>query len=183
MDRYWRARLPPRPARARIGLVWSSNPPGVSPQDDDQRAQKSLPLTAYAALTDIVGVAWVSLQVGAGRDELLQSAAAAAIFDPADGIRDFADTAAIVAQLDLVITVDTSVAHLAAAMGKPVLMLLKYNSAMFWVTERDDSPWYPGTLRIVRQIEAGDWNGAVTRARKVVEAFLDQQSLWDYETR
>ncbi len=180
---HWRARLPPRQARARIGLVWSSNPWGGGRQDDDQRAEKSLPLADYAALTDITGVAWVSLQVGAGRDELLQCAAAPAIFDPADGIRDFADTAAIVEQLDLVITVDTSVAHLAGAMGKPVLMLLKFSGGMFWLTERDDSPWYPGTLRIVRQTAAGDWSGAVARARKLVETFLDRHSLWDSETR
>lgn len=179
---YWRERLPPRPARARIGLVWSSGQWGDM-KYDEQRVKKSLPLAEYAALTAIIGVTWISLQIGAGRDELAHSIPGQAIVDPADGIRDFADTAAIVEQLDLVITVDTSVAHLAGAMGKPVLMLLQYSSGMFWLTERDDSPWYPGTLRIVRQSVAGDWAGTVVRARNIVEAFLDQRSLWNSATR
>ena len=178
----WSERLPTGAARARIGLVWSSGQWG-NLRYDGQRAEKSLPLAEYAALANITGVCWISLQLGAGREELAQPPPGLAIFDPAADIRDFADTAAIVEHLDLVVTVDTSVAHLAGAMGKPVLMLLKSSGGTFWLTERDDSPWYPGALRIVRQSTAGDWAGAVARARELVEAFLEQHSLWDCETR
>lgn len=178
----WSDRLPTGAVRARIGLVWSSGQWG-NLKYDGQRTEKSLPLAGYAALANITGVRWISLQLGAGRDELAHPPPGLAIFDPATDIHDFADTAAIVEQLDLVITVDTSVAHLAGAMGKPVLMLLKSSGGTFWLSERDDSPWYPGSLRIVRQSAAGDWAGAVARARKLVEAFLEQHSLWDCETR
>ena len=179
---YWRERLPAAPARARIGLVWCSSHWG-NMHDHNAGARKSLPLAEYAALSDIAGVTWISLQIGTGRDELAHPPPGLAIFDPADGIRDFADTAAIVEQLDLVITIDTSVAHLVGALGKPVLMLLNSNSGHSWLFERDDSPWYPGVMRIVRQQAAGDWAGTVARAHKVVEAFLDQRSIWDSATR
>jgi ADP-heptose:LPS heptosyltransferase len=79
---------------------------------------------------------------------------------------DFADTAAYIASLDLVISVDTAVAHLAAAMGKPVWLLLPYLPDWRWLTERDDSPWYP-TMRLFRQPTAGDW---ATPIRRVAEA-------------
>jgi ADP-heptose:LPS heptosyltransferase len=79
-----------------------------------------------------------------------------------DEVRDFADTAAIVANLDLVISVDTSVVHLAGAMGKPVFLLDRYDHCWRWLSGRDDSPWYPG-LRIFRQGRPGEWAPVIAR--------------------
>ena len=75
-------------------------------------------------------------------------------------LKDFADTAALIAQLDLVVTIDTSIAHLAGALGKPVWIMLQHNADWRWLLERDDSPWYP-TARLFRQRRAGDWESVV----------------------
>ena len=82
---------------------------------------------------------------------------------------DFADTAAVVAGLDLVIAVDTAVAHLAGAMGRPVWMLSRFMGCWRWLRDREDSPWYPG-MRIFRQERAGDWAGVMGRVRSALEA-------------
>jgi hypothetical protein len=79
-------------------------------------------------------------------------------------VTDFADTAALVANLDLVISVDTSVAHLAGALGRPVWLLSRYDGCWRWLHGRDDSPWYPG-MRIYRQERPGDWSGVIRRVR------------------
>ena len=84
------------------------------------------------------------------------------------GVADFADTAAIVAGLDLVVSVDTAVAHLAGAMGRRVLLLDRYDNCWRWLSGREDSPWYPGVLRILRQGSPGDWRGVLARAAAAV---------------
>ena len=76
------------------------------------------------------------------------------------GVDDFADTAALISHLDLVVSVDTAVAHLAGALGKPVWILLPYAADWRWMLERNDSPWYP-SMRLFRQQQAGDWAGVV----------------------
>ncbi len=86
-----------------------------------------------------------------------------------DEVTDFADTAALIGGLDLVIAVDTAVAHLAAALGKPVWMLSRFMGCWRWLRDRDDSPWYP-TLRIFRQQRAQDWDGALARVRDALVA-------------
>ncbi len=81
-----------------------------------------------------------------------------------DDIRDFADTAAIISLLDVVITVDTAVAHLAGALGKPVVILLPYAADFRWMRDRDDTPWYP-TAKLMRQPAFGDWDSVIVRLR------------------
>jgi hypothetical protein len=81
-----------------------------------------------------------------------------------DEVTDFADTAALIEALDLVISVDTSTAHLAGALGKPVWLLNRFDSCWRWMRARDDSPWYP-SLRLFRQEAMGDWDGVVRRVR------------------
>ena len=93
-------------------------------------------------------------QVGADAGEA--QATGLAPLDLTAELRDFDATAALIANLDLVVSADTSVAHLAAALGKPVLLLMRRESGLFWLHDREDSPWYP-TMRILRQADSGDW--------------------------
>lgn len=150
----WQARLPQ--ARPRVGLVWKSQP-GRSNAD-----LRSLPgLAALAPLWSVPGIVFVSLQKSGGEDEARQPPPGQPLPHLGSDITDFADTAAIVAQLDLVICVDTAIAHLAGALGKPCWVLLPWQADWRWLLERDDSPWYPGVLRLFRQPRMGDWEGVV----------------------
>jgi ADP-heptose:LPS heptosyltransferase len=90
-------------------------------------------------------------------------------------LHDFEDTAALVDQLDLVISVNTSVAHLAGALGKPVWLLNRFDTCWRWMTERDDSPWYP-TMKIFRQPVAGDWDSVLAQVRAELQSFLSPDS-------
>jgi hypothetical protein len=96
-----------------------------------------------------------------------------------DQVEDFADTAALIEGLDLVITVDTAVAHLAGALGKPVWVLSRYDGCWRWLMERDDSPWYP-TLRLFRQAAPGDWDSVIARvSAKLAEVVAGRlQPIW-----
>jgi ADP-heptose:LPS heptosyltransferase len=113
-----------------------------------------------APLAAVPGIQLVSLQKGPASAEI--SAAGFDLLDVMDEVRDFADTAAIVANLDLVISVDTSVVHLAGAVGKPVFLLDRYDTCWRWLSGREDSLWYP-TLRIFRQQRSGDWAPVIAR--------------------
>ena len=175
----WRSVLGPRAPGGplRVGLVWSSvvwSGAGMGLV----RMDKSIALAQFAPLAALTHVEWYCLQVGAGRDELAQCPAGLALRDPAQDIVDFADTAAIIENLDLVLSVDTSVVHLAGAAGKPVIMLLKHTSGMFWLQDRDNSPWYP-SLRIVRQNAAGDWHDAILRAADLIRRFAQTGALFE----
>jgi ADP-heptose:LPS heptosyltransferase len=98
-----------------------------------------------------------------------------------DALTNFNETAALVHQLDLVVTVDTSVAHLAGAMGKPVWLLLQHNPDWRWLLDRDDSPWYP-TVRLFRQPGPGEWDAVIGRvARELV--MLTQPSAGAFQAR
>jgi tetratricopeptide (TPR) repeat protein len=142
--------------RRRVGIVWAGSPSFANDRF------RSMPLAALDALAGVPDIAWFSLQKGAARAQLEGSALKA--FDLTDHVDDFADTAAFVEQLDLVIAVDTSVAHLAGALGKPVWVLLPANYDWRWMLDRDDSPWYP-TMRLFRQTTLGDWAPVVESVR------------------
>jgi hypothetical protein len=102
-------------------------------------------------------VRWISLQKTDDPAKRADAANAARLIDWTDEIADFADTAALIENLDLVISVDTSVAHLAAAMGKPVWLLNRFAGCWRWLRDRDDSPWYP-SVRIFTQLQRDNWN-------------------------
>jgi tetratricopeptide (TPR) repeat protein len=159
----WRERLPRR--HPLIGLVWS----GERTHDNDRN--RSLRLETLLPLLQMPDVTFVSLQHEV-RDEdagLLQEQPA--VVHAGDRLRDFADTAAAVSLLDVVISADTAVAHLAGAMGKPLLLLLPFGADFRWLRERDDSPWYP-TARLFRQPEFGDWASVIeTLRRELTRAF------------
>jgi tetratricopeptide (TPR) repeat protein len=148
----WAERLGRR-TRPRIGLVWSGSAVHVNDRNRSLSLAQVLPLISERA-------EWISLQ-----KEVRGADAAVLAADPrirtfAEHLTDFAETAALIQHLDLVITVDTSVAHLAAAMGKPTWILLPLNPDFRWLTGRSDSPWYP-SVRLFRQPRFGDW-AAVT---------------------
>jgi tetratricopeptide (TPR) repeat protein len=152
----WAETLPA--GKFRVGLVWAGEPRGYDPAALALDRRRSLPFAALRPILDVPGATFVSLQTGEAAAE-----ADGAICNLMGSVKDFADTAAIVANLDLVISVDTAVAHLAAGMGKPVWLLDRYDNCWRWLTGRDDSPWYP-TLRIFRQAAMGDWDPVIERA-------------------
>jgi hypothetical protein len=115
-------------------------------------------LRTFAPLASISGVRLVSLQKGPGREQLSELADRMEVLDLADELVDFADTAALMSNLDLVITVDTAVAHLAGAIGLPVWLVLPSFPDWRWMLDRDDSPWYP-SMRLFRQTAWGEWEG------------------------
>ena len=149
----WRERLA-QYATPRIGLAWSGRPTHVNDHN------RSIPLVALAPLFG-GDARFVSLQ-REYRDSDLADLESLPIIRFDDAIVDFADTAAIVDELDLVITVDTAVAHLAGALGKPVWIMLPRVPDWRWLLERDDSPWYP-TARLFRQPRVGDWSSVIAR--------------------
>ena len=149
----WRARLQALlpPATRRIGIVWA----GRSTHSND--LNRSMSLSTFAPIAALDGISLVSLQKGPGQGATADYFERAPLLNLGAEIADFADTMAVVEALDLVVTVDTAVAHLAGAMGKPVWILLPYSPDWRWLLQRSDSPWYP-TARLFRQPSPGDWN-------------------------
>jgi tetratricopeptide (TPR) repeat protein len=159
----WKPRLPKlawhgTKRMRRIGVVWAGNP-GFKGD-----ATRSVGLRNMAPLLAGKGVQFVSLQqkLRDGDSEILR--AHPNVLHLGDALEDFQDTAAIISLLDLVITTDTSVAHLAGALAKPVWVLLEFTPDWRWLLEREDCPWYP-TARLFRQRALGDWHGVVERVR------------------
>jgi hypothetical protein len=151
---YWRDRLPLDHPRA--GFVWSGSP---THKNDSNR---SIALARMAPLFEDSPMQCVGLQTelrDADRDTLR---GLPNLVHLGDGIRDFADTAAIISLLDVVVAVDTAVAHLAGALGKPVVILLPYAADFRWMRDRYETPWYP-TAKLMRQPAFGDWDSVITR--------------------
>ncbi len=134
----------------KVGLVWAAESASLNTQ------LRSVGLNHLAPLSELAGIHWHSLQVGCAADELATSAFAGQIADWGHRFTDFGDTARAIGELDLVISVDTCVAHLAGALGKPVWSLLPFDVDWRWMLRRTDSPWYP-TMRLFRQGKRGDW--------------------------
>lgn len=145
--------LPAKTAKERVGIVWAGRPE----HSDD--AQRSLPLSYVSSILDTRPDAqWISLQIGNRASEHL--AFGGRILDMSSVIRDFSDTAAILANLDHVITVDTAVGHLAGSMGVPVSLLVAYSTDWRWGLGRNSTPWYPNHT-VFRQSAPGDWSGVI----------------------
>ena len=166
----WTARLAPLP-RPRVGLAWS-----VLARDDHGfvTRHKSIPPEALAPFVRSAGAAFVSLQPGAAGDPKAFGADASRIADHRAGITDFAATAALIASLDLVVSADTAVAHVAGALGIPVWLLDRYNSCWRWRLSADTSPWYP-TMTIFRQSRFGEWRGVVDRVAARLPAWWNER--------
>jgi Flp pilus assembly protein TadD len=147
----WSARIAPLPGR-KVGLVWSGNPVYRS------NRRRSIPPDLLATLGKVAGASFISLQKGIPQDAL----PAMPMTDWTESLNDVADTAALIMGLDLVISVDTMVAHLAGALGRPVWLLNRFDTDWRWMRDRDDSPWYP-TMRIIRQPAPGAWEPVITK--------------------
>jgi tetratricopeptide (TPR) repeat protein len=159
----WRERL--QGDSLRIGLAWAGN------AKHPHEFWRSIPLEQLAPLTHLEGTTFYSLQMGPPAGQLKQLGSRARIIDLQDEQQDFADTAAIVANLDLVISIDTSAAHLAGAMGKPVWVLLHQSPDWRWLLDREDSPWYP-TARLFRQSTLGNWQDVVARVERELRGLV-----------
>ena len=146
----------------KIGIVWAGNP---MHQRDHLR---SVPLTQFAALFEHTGARFFSLQKGGPEGELARIASDRVV-DLSPHLHDFRDTAAAIARLDLVLTVDTSVAHLAAALGRETWIMITHVPDFRWMLERADSPWYP-TVRLFRQPAPRDWTTVITDVRRALRA-------------
>jgi tetratricopeptide (TPR) repeat protein len=162
----WRNRVGDAPG-LKVGLVWAGNP---THKGDRHR---SIALTQFAILRDVPNVNWFSLQMGPATSQL--PAAPFPIVDLAPGLNDFADTAAALQALDLLITVDTSCAHLAGALARPVWTMLQFDPDWRWMLDRFDTPWYP-TMRLFRQTTPGDWNLVVESIASALAEFRVSRS-------
>lgn len=159
----WKPLLPQRGFK--VGLVWKGA------KDHRNDLNRSLPsLASLAPLWEVPEVSFVSLQKRQGEQEAMAPPPGQPLLALGHDMKDFADTAAIVSELDLVICVDTAVAHLAGALGKPVWVLLPaWGTDWRWLQDRGDSPWYPGVMRLFRQKTPGDWSATVMEVAQALQ--------------
>jgi tetratricopeptide (TPR) repeat protein len=157
----WRERLAAYPGR-RIGLVWGGNPKHKNDRN------RSCPLAVFKPLLDLPGISWFSLQKGEPARQLAEIEPGK-IIDLGPEFQDFADTAAALEALDLLITVDTSVAHVAGALGRPAWVMIPKAPDWRWLLDREDSPWYP-SLRLFRQEGVSGWHGVRDRIAEALMA-------------
>jgi len=148
-----------------VGIVWAGKP---THQNDKNRSCR---FTDFIELLGVPGVTVYSLQKGPREDDISDNGCDALVLNLGNRLNDFADTAAVIQQLDIVITVDTSVAHLAGALGKPVWVLIPFAPDWRWMTDSDTSPWYP-TMRLFRQKIHGDWDSVFVSVRRALREEL-----------
>ncbi len=166
-----------RPAEATgaltVGLVWAGDPRPAALRSNLIDRRRSTTLATLAPLLDLAGIRFVSFQLGAASDDLERHG----LPDALAGVADFADTAARLAGIDLLITVDTAMAHLAGGLGLPVWMLSRHDGCWRWLERRTDTPWYP-TMRIFRQPAPGDWAGMIDEVRSMLGTAARAGSAW-----
>jgi Flp pilus assembly protein TadD len=155
----------------KIGLVWAGKSRVAQPHAVAIDQRRSMRLRDMTPLLNVPRCSFVSLQLGPPASQMQALPEGALLSDVRRGMEDWADTAGLIVGLDLVIAVDTAVAHLAGALGKPVWLLNRFDSCWRWFLGRDDTPWYP-TMRLFRQTSRGDWAGVIERVRQALEARL-----------
>ena len=160
---YWKEKLGER-SKPRVGLVWSGGFRSDQPETWAVNRRRNIPLVKFASLKH-PDIEFYSLQKGQpGESELTELTRTnwdgPDIVNFTNELKDFSDTAALIDNLDLIVTVDTSTAHLAGALGKPVWILNRFDSCWRWLVDRTDSPWYP-TAKLYRQEKADDWDHVV----------------------
>jgi hypothetical protein len=160
----WRERIQPDHS-FKIGVVWSGNP------KYKKNRVRSCSLETFSPLAEHNEITFYSLQKGDAAEQAKNPSNNMKLVDLTDEINDFSDTAAFIEHLDFIITVDTAVAHLAGAMGKPVWTLLPFVPDWRWMLDREDSPWYP-TMKLFRQTSPGDWDSVIMRIKEELKEFL-----------
>jgi hypothetical protein len=161
----WQSRLGPRDGKLRVGLTWAGNPQFKSDRF------RSINFDMLAPLATVPGVRFFSLQKGPAGQQLKNLPSGMDLIDLGPELRDFADTAAVMQALDLIVTTVTSIPHLAGALARPVWVMLQKVPHFTWLLDREDSPWYP-TMRLFRQKNMGDWQDVIER---VAEALKKQE--------
>ena len=146
----------------KVGIVWA----GILKHPNDNN--RSVELQQFSVLFDVEACQFFSLQVGKRRNDIIRYHYSNTIIDLGGDFSNFSDTAAAILELDLVISVDTAVAHLAGALGKPIWVLLPFMPDWRWLLEREDTPWYP-TMRLFRQTNTRDWAGVLQKVRFALE--------------
>jgi tetratricopeptide (TPR) repeat protein len=162
--------------RLKVGLVSSGSPPTEYLHATLMDERRSLPhVAAYAPLLDVAGIAFISLHKDPRkRVEMRELPEALRPFDPMAEVEDFSDTAALIRNLDLVVTTDSAVAHLAGALNTPCWLLLNSDSDWRWLHTRADSPWYPHALRLFRQREAGNGDAVISEVEAALRDWAGQ---------
>ncbi len=160
--------ITPYQERFKVGIVWTGNP------NNPANLERSCAPSDFALLNGVPGVKLFSLQFGPP-GQMFDQLQEFLITPLAHVLGDFASTAAVVARMDLIITVDTSMAHLAGALGMPVWTILQYPSEWRWMVERSDSPWYP-TMRLFRQQRSGDWQSVFFNVREELNKLVASQN-------
>lgn len=158
--------VPPE-TRLMVGIAWNGSP------GNEYDNPRSCPLENFLQLMNIPDASFFSLQNGEPTTHPADGAGEQLIMDAGERIKDSADAAAMISQLDLVITVDTAVAHLAGALGQPVWVLLPFSAGWRWLTERDDSPWYPSS-RLFRQSRPGHWQDVIDEVEKALAKLAER---------
>jgi tetratricopeptide (TPR) repeat protein len=158
--RAWKSRIP-KDERKKVGFIWANKP---------NPANRCPTPGAWSPIAKVGGVWFCSLQRSDVGEDARTPPPGLDLTDWTTELRDFADTAALIENLDLVVTVDTAAAHLAGALGKPVWMLLKFAPDWRWMLRRSDSPWYP-TMRLFRQPALGDWDTPIAEICRELTAF------------
>jgi tetratricopeptide (TPR) repeat protein len=166
-EKYWRKRLNEK--NFKVGIVWA----GRSTHKDDHH--RSCVLDHFKPLFEIPGIELIGLQKGSAAALAAKLASRKGFANFGEVLEDFADTAGLIQNLDLVISVDTAVAHLAGAMGKPVWVLLPYVADWRWFLDRNDSPWYP-TMRLFRQKKRGCWDEALQYVADEISQWVHQRT-------
>ncbi len=159
----WKDKTKEHKSEFKVGLSWAGNPKHKNDRN------RSFPLETFAPLVKFDNIVFYSLQKGKGSKQAKNPPHGMKLIDYTDEIIDFSDTAALIMNLDLVISADTAVAHLAGALGKPVWTLLPFVPDWRWMLNREDSPWYP-TMRLFRQPATGDWKSVIVNVMNKLES-------------
>jgi tetratricopeptide (TPR) repeat protein len=165
----WKDKVQDNSSKLKVGLVWAGSP------TFKRSHLKECPLKMFSPLAHNEDITFFSLQKGKATEQAKSSPDGMNLIDYTDEINDFSDTAAFIINLDLVISVDTAVVHLAGALGKPVWTLLPFVPDWRWMLNREDSPWYP-TMRLFRQPFPGDWESVIDNVLRNLELFIRDEN-------
>jgi hypothetical protein len=158
---FWKRKLNAGTAGFKVALAWAGSPTFKAD------CNRSLSLDRLQTFAEVQGVRFYSVQKGYVEQQIEQNLAGLQLVNLGPQLRDFADTAAVISSVDLVITTDTSVAHLAGALGRPTWLMLQFVPDWRWFMDRTDSPWYP-TMRLFRQPRRGDWDSVIKAVVKAL---------------